>query len=106
MREELTEEELAIFDILTKPEPKLTKKERAEVKKIVRELVEKLKREKLVLDWTKQQQTKAVVKDYIEEVYDDRLPEKYNEDLFQTKCDMTFMHVYDVYGGYPSEMSM
>jgi len=106
MREELTEEELAIFDILTKPEPKLTKKERAEVKKIVRELVEKLKREKLVLDWTKQQQTKAVVKDYIEELYDDRLPEKYNEDLFQTKCDMTFMHVYDVYGGYPSEMSM
>ena len=73
MREELNEEELAIFDILTKPEPKLTKKEQAEVKKIVRELLEKLKREKLVLDWTKQQQTKAVVKDYIEELFDESI---------------------------------
>lgn len=60
MREELSEEELAIFDILTKPEPKLTKKEEAEVKKTVRELLEKLKNEKLVLDWKKTQQRKAV----------------------------------------------
>jgi type I restriction enzyme R subunit len=104
MREELNEEELAIFDILTKPDPKLTKKEQAEVKKIVRELLEKLKREKLVLDWTKQQKTKAVVKDYIEELFDDRLPEKYDEAIFQTKCDLTFMHVYDVYAKYPVEM--
>jgi type I restriction enzyme R subunit len=102
MREELTEEELAIFDILTKPEPKLTKNEEAEVKRIVRELLEKLKSEKLVLDWKKTQQRKAVIKDFIEEFFDSNLPEKYGTELFQTKCDLTFMHVYDVYGGYPA----
>jgi type I restriction enzyme, R subunit len=49
--EGLTEEELALFDILTKPEPVLTKAEEAEVKKVCRELLATLKREKLVLDW-------------------------------------------------------
>jgi type I restriction enzyme, R subunit len=106
MREELTEEELAVFDILTKPEPKLTKKEEAEVKKVVRELLEKLKREKLVLDWTKTQQRKAVVKDFIEEFFDSNLPDKFDRKIFQTKCDMTFMHVYDVYGKFGSEMKI
>ena len=41
-REELTEEELAIFDLLTKPEPKLTKAQEAEVKKVARDLLMKL----------------------------------------------------------------
>ncbi len=103
MREELSEEELAIFDILTKPEPKLSKKQQAEVKKIVRELLDKLKKEKLVLDWQKEQKTKATVKFFIEELFDERLPDVYNKDMFQTKCDLTYMHVYDAYGGYPME---
>jgi len=59
--EELTEEELAIFDILTKPEPVLTQAEEAEVKKVCRELLATLKREKLVLDWREKQQAKAGV---------------------------------------------
>jgi type I restriction enzyme, R subunit len=103
MREELTEEELAIFDILTKPEPKLTKKEETGVKKAVRELLKKLKNEKLVLDWKKTQQRKAVVKDFINQFFSDRLPEAYDDDLFDAKCDMTFLHVYDAYGNYGSE---
>src|SRR5690606_8658963 len=41
-REELTEEELAIFDLLTTPEPKLTKAEEQEVKRVARSLLEKL----------------------------------------------------------------
>ena len=41
-REGLTEDELAIFDLLTKPEPKLTKAQEIEVKKVARELLEKL----------------------------------------------------------------
>ena len=49
--EGLTEEELALFDILTKPEPVLTEAEEAGVKKVCRELLATLKREKLVLDW-------------------------------------------------------
>ena len=47
MAEGLSEEELALFDILTKPEPVLTKAEEAEVKKACRDLLATLKREKL-----------------------------------------------------------
>lgn len=59
--EGLTEEELAIFDILTQPEPVLTKAEEAQVKKVCRGLLATLKREKLVLDWREKQQAKAAV---------------------------------------------
>jgi len=46
LAEGLSEEELAIFDILTKPEPALSKAEEAQVKKVCRELLATLKREK------------------------------------------------------------
>ena len=36
----MTEEELVIFDILTRPAPELSADERAEVKKVARELLE------------------------------------------------------------------
>ena len=38
--EQLTEEELAIFDLLTKPDVVLTKAEEREVKKVAKELLE------------------------------------------------------------------
>ena len=44
-RENLTEEELAIFDLLTQPEPRLSEKEKDEVKKVAKELLAKLKAE-------------------------------------------------------------
>ena len=43
VREHMTEEELVIFDILTRPAPELSPEERAEVKKVARELLERLK---------------------------------------------------------------
>lgn len=47
--EGLSEEELAVFDLRTKPEPPpLTGNERDEVKKISRDLLETLKKEKVV----------------------------------------------------------
>ena len=42
VRENMTEEELVIFDILTRPAPELTTEERAEVKKVARELLARL----------------------------------------------------------------
>ena len=73
--EQLTEEELAIFDLLTKPEISLTKKEEQEIKKVGRELLEILKREKLVLDWRKRQQSRAQVRVTIEDIFDRGLPQ-------------------------------
>src|SRR6266487_1806585 len=71
--EQLSEEELAIFVLLTKPEIKLAKAEEREVKKVARQLLETLKREKLVLDWKKRQATRAAVR-YTVETLLDHLP--------------------------------
>jgi type I restriction enzyme R subunit len=96
--EQLNEEELAIFDLLTKPEMSLTKKEKMQVKKVARELLETLKNGKLVLDWRKRQQARAAVRLCIEEILY-RLPRAYTPDIYQTKCEAVYQHVYDSYYG-------
>jgi type I restriction enzyme, R subunit len=83
------EEELAVFDLLTKPDIKLNKKETAEVKRIARQLLETLKRERFVLDWKKKVQTRAGVKLTIEKTLD-LLPEDYILDLYNQKCDLVY----------------
>src|ERR1700730_2662111 len=85
--EELTEEELTIFDLLTKPDPVLTKAEEREVKKVAKELLQKLKSEKLVLDWKKKQATRAAVRYTVETVLDE-LPRTYTPEVYQKKCDV------------------
>jgi len=84
--------------VLTKPDPQLTKKEEAAVKRIVRTLLEKLKKEKLVLDWRKRQQSRQGVRLWIERSLD-KLPPAYSDDLYQHKCELTYRHVYDSYFG-------
>jgi type I restriction enzyme R subunit len=51
--EQLSEEELAVFDLLTKPEMEMNDADRNRVKSTARELLANLKAEKLVLDWIK-----------------------------------------------------
>ena len=98
--ENLSEEELAIFDLLTKPEIKLGNKEQQEVKKVAHDLLETLKKEKLVLDWRKRQQSRAAVRQSIEVILDERLPlTSYTKELFQSKCDVVYQHIYDSYFG-------
>lgn len=94
--ENLTEEELAIFDLLTKPEVNLTKEEEKEVKQVARVLLENLKREKLVLDWRKRQQSRAVVQLVIAETLD-QLPQSYSAEIYEQKCDRVYQHIYDSY---------
>jgi type I restriction enzyme R subunit len=98
LAEQLTEEELAIFDLLTKPEITLSKKEEQQVKKVAQSLLETLKREKLVLDWRKRQQSRADVRLCIEETLD-RLPPAYDPPLYRQKCDAVYQHIYDSYYG-------
>jgi type I restriction enzyme, R subunit len=43
VRENLTEEELTVFDILTRPGPELSAEERGEIKKVAHVLLERLK---------------------------------------------------------------
>ncbi len=96
--EQLNVEELAVFDLLTKPEISLTEKERNEVKKVARELLQTLKREKLVLDWRARQQARAAVRLTIEENLD-HLPRAYSKDIYSQKCDLVYQHVFDSYYG-------
>ena len=94
--EGLSEEELAIFDLLTRPDMKLSKKEEGEVKKVAKDLLLTLKEEKLVIDWRKRQQTRAQVYLTIEELLD-HLPEKFTKSIFGLKCQLIYHHVYDSY---------
>ena len=96
--EQLTEEELVIFDLLTKPDVALDKQETAEVKKVAKTLLEKLKKEKLVLDWRKQQTTRAKVLVTIKDVLNE-LPRAYTKDLYEQKCDTVYQHFYEAYSG-------
>jgi len=97
--EQLDEEELALFDLLTKPEIKMTDAERDRVKATARELLKTLKAEKLVLDWRKRQQARAEVRVSIEKVLDRGLPGAYTPELFHAKATAIFQHVYDAYYG-------
>lgn len=97
IEENLTEEELALFDILRKPN--LTEKEKTQVKKAARELLETLKNEKLVLDWRKKQRTRASVALKIQRYLDKHLPKTYTPTLFKQKCKTVFQHFYDNYYG-------
>ena len=97
MRERLSEEELVVFDILTRPAPGLSSEERAEVKKVARELLEKLK-QLLVINWRQMATARSQVKLAIEDVLDQRLPRSYTPDLYKQKCSAVFEHFYESYG--------
>jgi type I restriction enzyme R subunit len=97
--EQLSEEELALFDILTKPRMGLTDKDIKQVKKVARNLLDTLKRGKLILDWRKFQRSRAAVKISIEDVLDEGLPESFTAELFQQKVKAVYHHVFDSYYG-------
>jgi type I restriction enzyme, R subunit len=98
VRERLTEEELTIFDILTRPGPELSAEERNEVKKIARQLLARL-HELLVLGWRQKIQARAKVRIEIENVLDEGLPRAYNKNLYASKCASLFEHVFESYAG-------
>jgi type I restriction enzyme R subunit len=96
--EQLTEEELVVFDLLTKTDIVLTDEEVAEVKKVAKSLLAKLKQEKLVLDWRKQQTTRAIVFTTIKDILDE-LPRAYSKEVYERKCDAVYQHFYESYMG-------
>ena len=98
--ENLSEEQLAVFDLLiNKPPVELSKQERKQVKDSAQELLDKLKAEKLVLDWRKHQRSRAAVRLAIEEILDANLPEVYSPQLFEQKCEVVYQHVFESYYG-------
>ncbi|MBZ0320260.1 MAG: type I restriction endonuclease subunit R [Anaerolineae bacterium] len=95
--ENLTEEELAIFDLIMRPQLELTPDETQTIKQTVREMLQKLKAEKLVLDWRKKQQSLADVKKVIEIELDHGLPHSIPQEVYDQKCAVVYQHIYDSY---------
>ena len=85
-----------IFDLLTKPEPELTKAEAITVRGAAKKLLERVE-DKLVLDWKRRQHTRSAVKVAVKDVLDAELPEVYGPELFDRKVDAIFDHIYASY---------
>ena len=98
VRENLSEEELTVFDILTRPGPDLAPQERDEVKKVTKHLLAKLKA-MLVINWRSKVRSRAQVMGAIQDILGDELPKPYTKDLYDRKVAALFEHVYESYQG-------
>ena len=96
IRENLSEEELAMFDILLQSAPDLSDSDRAKVKQSARELVQRIK-DLLVLSWKQKFDARAKLKVVIEEALDIGLPRAYTPELYQQKCEAVFSHIEQAY---------
>ncbi|MBI3415065.1 MAG: DUF3387 domain-containing protein [Verrucomicrobia bacterium] len=96
VRENMTEEELVIFDILTRPAPELSDDERAEVKKVARIRLDRLK-QLLVINWRQMSSARSQLKLAIEDTLDTGRPRAYDKPLYGQKCSALFEHVYESY---------
>jgi type I restriction enzyme R subunit len=97
VKENLTDEELEIFDLLKKE--KLTKEELKRVKLAAKHLLARLNEEKsslFVIDWYKSRTTRLKVKNRIEQVLDKELPDTYEEDTFNEKSDLIYRHIHSL----------
>ena len=72
--------------------------EREEVKKVARQLLERLNA-LLVLGWRQKIQSRAKVRIAIEDALDEGLPRAYTKELFAKKSEVLFEHVYEAYVG-------
>jgi type I restriction enzyme R subunit len=88
--EGLTEEELAIFDLLTKPAPALTRAEEIKVKQVARELLERLQDLVSAVDWLKGRQSRASVLSEIRVKLNELPEDPYPEELWSTKVDQVW----------------
>ncbi len=95
-REQLDEPELAIFDLLTRPEPKeLTKAEQKEVKKVARSLLSRLRQETSIRHWRMQQATRGAVRRAIREELNELPEEPYPKALWDRKVDAAYQFVFE-----------
>ena len=95
-REELSEDELEIFDLIKKDG--LTQEETKKVKLAARHLLERLRQTNpkvLVQDWFKDSRTQKTVQAIVAEVLNADLPKSYDRNVFKEKCDRVFNVMLD-----------
>jgi type I restriction enzyme R subunit len=94
-REGMSEPELAVFDLLTRPDPELTPGERDEVKAIARRLMDHIQ-DRLVLDWRRKAETREAARVLVMDVLED-LPEAYDKETWNRKAGIVFDHIFASY---------
>jgi type I restriction enzyme R subunit len=97
VREGLSEEELAIYDLLLTPAPNLSPAELQSLKLASADLLAAIKRERLGIDWRKRQRTRAAVRVTVESHLDRTLPDSFTAELFKAKCDAIYQHIFESY---------
>ena len=98
MREGLDEENLALFDLLVKPD--LSKQEIERIKKVAKELLEHLKEDKLIIDnWREKEATRDSIKSEIKDWLwkDTGLPESYTNEEISQKAEVVYAHIFRIY---------
>ncbi len=95
VREGLSEPELAVFDLLTQPDPVLTDEQREEVKLIAHKLMDHIE-EKLVLDWRKKAETRETARGLVKDILDE-LPDAYDPETWERKTEIVFNHIFASY---------
>ena len=96
IKEELSEIELELYDLLRKE--KLTAEEEKRVKLAAKELYKTLnekRRELFIVGWQNDPQPKERIKGEIVSVLDSYLPESYDKEIFRKKTTLIFEHIVD-----------
>ncbi|MBY5541119.1 type I restriction endonuclease subunit R [Rhizobium leguminosarum] len=86
----LSEDEKAIFDLLTTPEPKLTKPEEQEVKRVAQSLLEKLHDLTNAIDWVRGQETRGAVWTAIRQRLNELPENPYPQALWDSKVEQVW----------------
>jgi len=97
IREGLSEEELALYDIALLPEIKLSEDEKERIKIIARKLLAILKKEKLRFDWNSKEVVKAQVRNMIKAALTE-MPGPYLQEL-NTLREKIYEHIISTYDG-------
>lgn len=99
VREGLSEEELAIFDLIAKPERELTIAQSVQVKAAAKELIDRIA-DKFVLDWKRKEQARAKVRIVVQDVLGSISEEIIQLKLFDFKVNAIFDHIYTSYNDH------
>ncbi|MDQ3729416.1 MAG: HsdR family type I site-specific deoxyribonuclease, partial [Actinomycetota bacterium] len=92
VREGLAEPELAVFDLLTRPDPVLSDEQRDEVKAVARKLMAHIQ-DRLVLDWRRKAETREAARSLVKDILDE-LPNAYSAEVWERKAEIVFNHIF------------
>ena len=98
LHEHLSEEELAVFDLIVHSGHVPSEGEREQIKAVARHLLARLKTNHLVLDWRKKQQARARVRQAIRKDLDE-LPDVFTTPVYEQSVTAVYAHIYESYRG-------